>query len=353
MENQSNSNTKQVVEIAIRLAALVFLLYYCFQLLAPFLLPVLWAAIIAVAVYPIHYFMTQKMGGKKTLAAVILTIAVLGLIFVPAGLFLSSLTSNIIELKEQIEQGKLKLDLPSEQIKSWPLIGEKMYNGLQRLSGGLTTVFEEHRDQILSIAKVIMVGIVGTGLSFLQVILSIIIAGVLLATNGTEAAVQSVFNRIIGNNGKEYLDLTVSTIRSVVKGVLGVAVIQSVLCAFGFFLSGIPHAGIWTLCALVLAIIQIGPGLVIISVIGYLYATQSTVFASAWTVYLIMVALSDNVLKPILLGKGAKVPILVIFLGVIGGFILEGFIGLFTGAIILSIGYKLFLLWIEDHKSVS
>jgi predicted PurR-regulated permease PerM len=353
MENQSSNNTKQVVEISIRLAALIFLLYYCFQLLSPFLLPVLWAAILAVALYPVHVFLTKKLGGRKTLSSVIVTLTILCLIFIPAGLFLSSLTTNIISLKDQIEQGSIRLDLPSENIKTWPLIGNKLFDGLHNLSGSLTTVFEEHKDQVLAIAKVIMGGIIGTGLSFLQVILSIIIAGVLLATTGAEAAVESVFNRIVGKNGKEYLDLTASTIRSVLKGVLGVAVIQSALCAFGFFFSGIPHAGIWTLCALVLCIIQIGPGLVIFCVIGYLYATESSLYASAWTAYMVLVMLSDNILKPILLGKGAKVPMLVIFLGVIGGFLLEGFIGLFTGAIILSIGYKLFLLWVEDQKAVS
>lgn len=353
MENQTNTSTKHIVEISIRLAALVFLLYYCFQLLSPFLLPVLWASIIAVALYPVHKYLAQKMGGKKTIASIVITLTILCLIFIPAGLFLSSLTTNIITLKEQMEQGKIQLDLPSENIKTWPIIGTKLYDALHNISGTLTTLFEEHRDKILAIAKIVLVGIVGTGLSFLQVILSIIIAGVLLATNGTEATAENIFKRMIGNNGKEYLELTSSTIRSVLKGVLGVAVIQAALCAFGFFFAGIPHAGVWTLLALVLCIIQVGPGLIIFGVIAYLFADGGGIHAIGWTIYLLLVTLSDNILKPILLGKGSKVPMLVIFLGVIGGFLLEGFIGLFTGAIILSIGYKLFLLWVKDQKTVS
>jgi predicted PurR-regulated permease PerM len=115
-------------------------------------------------------------------------------------------------------------------------------------------------------------------------------------------------------------------------------------------MASVPHAGIWGLIALILSIIQIGPGLVIIPVIIYLFTTGNSVFAGFWTVYFVLVMFSDNILKPILLGKGAQVPMLVIFIGVIGGFILSGFIGLFTGAIILSIGYKLFLVWMHDQK---
>jgi predicted PurR-regulated permease PerM len=228
-----------------------------------------------------------------------------------------------------------------------------LYDFLHNLSNQMVGIFQKYQSQVLTVAKTILMAIVGTGMSFLQVIFSIIIAGVLLATNGTEAAMGTIFNRMVGDQGTEYLQLTTSTIRSVVKGVLGVAVIQTLLAGFGFFMAGIPHAGIWAVCALVLSIIQVGPGLVIIGVIGFLYTQENHFFATAWTVYFVLVMFSDNILKPILLGKGARVPMLVIFLGVIGGFLLQGFIGLFTGAIVLSIGYKLFLLWMHDQKIVS
>lgn len=353
MENPIQNNSKQLIELIIRLAALFLLVFYCFQLLSPFIMPVLWAAIIAVAVYPIHQFLERKMGGRKTLASLLLTLAILAFIFIPAGLFLASITDTIIDFKQKIESGTINLDKPSETIKTWPIIGAQLYDLLHNLSDQMMTLFQKYQTQFLSVAKTILMAIIGTGMSFLQVIFSIIIAGVLLATNGTEAAMETIFNRMVGTQGSEYLKLTTSTIRSVVKGVLGVAVIQTLLAGFGFFLAGIPHAGIWAVCALVLSIIQVGPGLVIIGVIGYLYTQENHFFATAWSVYFVLVMFSDNILKPILLGKGAQVPMLVIFLGVIGGFLLQGFIGLFTGAIVLSIGYKLFLLWMHDHKIVS
>ncbi len=115
-----------------------------------------------------------------------------------------------------------------------------------------------------------------------------------------------------------------------------------------FLLAGVPYAGLWALLALIFCIIQIGPGLVIIPVIAYLFTVMPTWQAVIWMIVLIFVMLSDNILKPILMGKGAPVPMLVIFLGSIGGFISSGFIGLFLGAIILSLGYKLFLVYINE-----
>ena len=283
MDNPIQNNSKHPIELIIRLAALFLLVFYCFQLLSPFIMPVLWAAIIAVAIYPIHQFLERKMGGRKVWASVIITLAILAFIFIPKGLFLASFTDTIVDFKQKIESVNISLDHPSENIKTWPIIGNKLFDFLHNLSDQMVTIFQKYQSQVLTVAKTILMAIVGTGMSFLKVIFSIIIADFLLATKGTEAAMETIFNRMVGNQGKEYLQLTTSTIRSVVKGVLGVAVIQTLLAGFGFFMAGIPHAGIWAF----------------------------------------------------------------------GGFLLQGFIGLFTGAIVLSIGYKLFLLWMHDQKIVS
>ena len=129
------------------------------------------------------------------------------------------------------------------------------------------------------------------------------------------------------------------------------AFIQAILIGIGFFLADIPYAGVWTLLVFLLAVLQIPPTLVVIPVAVYLFSEKTTGPAILWTVYLVLGGISDNILKPILLGKGAPVPLLVIFLGVIGGFMLSGFIGLFTGAIVMSIGYKLFATWINTSPT--
>ncbi|MEI7627057.1 MAG: AI-2E family transporter [Bacteroidota bacterium] len=347
--NKQVTSTKEIVELLIRMSILILLFFYCFEILLPFIMPVLWAMIIAVAVFPIHDSLQKKLGKREKLSAAIITLAILSFIFIPTGFFISSISQTIIDFKNQAEAGAIHLDQPNPIIQTWPIIGKPLYDFLQNASGSLTTVFQKYQPEILTAAKTVMLGIVGSGLTFFQVIFSIIISGVLLSTKGTVEATHKIFERIAGKKGPEFVTLTASTIRSVVKGVLGVAVIQALLAGAGFFLASVPHAGIWGLVALILSIIQVGPGLVIIPVIIYLFTTGNSLFAGLWTAYFVVVMFSDNILKPLLLGKGAQVPMLVIFLGVLGGFFLSGFIGLFTGAIMLSIGYKLFLVWMHDQ----
>ncbi len=351
MKNQLNETTKHAIELSIRLGALMLLLFYCFQILSPFILPTLWAAIIAIAIYPLHNRLQKKLGGRKKAASIIITIGLLSIILIPAGIFISSVTDSIVTFKDQIESGIIRLDKPSPFIKTWPVIGDQLFNALESISGHLTEFIKKYQTQMLAASKVILLAIVGTGLSFLQVIVSIVIAGILLAVKGTEETSYAIFEKIVGDRATEFLKLTSSTIRTVVKGVLGVALIQSILAGLGFFLVGVPHAAILTLIALILAIVQLGPGIIIIPVIIFLYSEGSSITAILWTIYFIGVMLSDNILKPFLLGGGAHVPMLVIFIGVTGGFLLSGFIGLFAGPIILSVGYKLFLVWMKDKNT--
>jgi predicted PurR-regulated permease PerM len=129
-----------------------------------------------------------------------------------------------------------------------------------------------------------------------------------------------------------------------VKGILGVAIIQTTMAALGFFIAGVPFAGLWTILCLILAIIQIGVGSIAIPVVIYMFSVSDTTTAIILAIWLGITLLADNILKPILLGRNAPAPMLVIFLGSIGGFIYNGFIGLFLGAIVLTIEYKLFLM---------
>jgi len=186
------------------------------------------------------------------------------------------------------------------------------------------------------------------GLSFivLQFLLSILLSGALLANAEAAAkATRLLANRVFGEQGPEFQDLISATIRSVTFGILGVALIQSAFAAAGFFLFGIPGAHIWTVAFVIGAVLQMG-GLVLIPAAIYFFAVASTTKAIVFLIWCVIVGVSDNVLKPFLLGRGAAIPIVVIFLGVLGGFVAMGIVGLFVGAIVLSAGYKLFLAWI-------
>ena len=173
------------------------------------------------------------------------------------------------------------------------------------------------------------------------------IAGVLLvySAQGHQLA-YGISRRLVGERGDDFADLAGATIRSVARGVLGVAVIQALLAGLGFIAAGVPGAGIWAMLCLVSAVVQVGVGPIVIPVIIYVFATGDTITAVIFLVWNSMIMVLDNFLKPLLLGRGVDVPMIVIFLGAIGGMLLSGIVGLFIGAIILALGYKIFQAWL-------
>jgi predicted PurR-regulated permease PerM len=210
----------------------------------------------------------------------------------------------------------------------------------------LTAALRSFAPQIKAILPRLLSASAGIGLTVLQFVLSILISGALLAyaQSGAEVA-RSLANRVFGERGLEFEELTVSTIRSVTIGILGVAFIQTIFAGVGFLVVGLPGAGLWAVGFLFAAVLQVGP-IVLIPAAIYAFMIASTTKAIIFLIWCVIVGLMDNVLKPLLLGRGAAVPIAVIFLGVIGGFMAMGIIGLFVGAIVLSVGYKLILAWL-------
>jgi len=348
MKNSYEIKSKQIFEIILQLGIVFLILGFCFQLLAPFMLPILWAIIFAIALYPIFNFLQKKLKGRKSLASFLITVSLLGLIILTTVAFFNSVSSTLFELKAGVENGSIKVATPGQNIKEWPLIGEKAYDFLYALSTDLKKGLLEYKTQIVEVSKTVLGSLASSLVTLLQVILSVIIAGVLVVSASAQHLATNFIKRIAGDSGDEFLNISVSTVYQVVKGILGVAIIQTLIQAVGLFGANIPFAGVLTLLCLMLSIIQIGPIIINIGVIAYLFSQDDTTSAVIWTIFFILSGLADNVLKPLLLGKGALVPMLIIFLGVIGGFMMSGFIGLFVGPILFSIGYKLFVAWMED-----
>lgn len=345
--------TRKIVEVILRIGALVLLFFWCYHIIAPFIMPILWGLIIAVAVYPMHAFIVKKLKQRKKLSATLLTILMLLLVILPTAWAASSITQSAFYLKAQLEAGNLILDTPPESIKQWPLIGEHLYTFLASIRQNIESLVVQYRVEILDAAKTLGASLLSTGVMYVQIIAAIVVAGVLLGIKGSTDIASVIFVRIVGTRGEEFLALSIDTIRNVVKGILGVAIIQASLAGIGLALAGVPHAGIWTLLCMLLCIVQVGPGLVVIPSVIFLYFNHSILYSTLWACYFAMVLLSDNILKPYLLSKGADVPMLVIFLGVLGGFFSAGFIGMFTGAIVLSISYKLVVSWINNEYSTT
>ena len=163
---------------------------------------------------------------------------------------------------------------------------------------------------------------------------------------------ESIASRVLGKKGgKDFVDITGATIRSVAQGVLGIALIQSILAGIGLMVMGVPYAGIWALLVLLLAIVQLPPLLILGPIIVYVFSVAATLPAVIFMIYGIMVSMSDAFLKPLLLGRGMDIPMLVILLGAIGGMLLSGVIGLFVGSVVLAVGYTLFTTWLAQGEA--
>ncbi|TDP03214.1 AI-2E family transporter [Flavobacterium sp. 245] len=350
METSNSNKRKELFDTILQLFFIFLIVGFCLKLLLPFFMPILWAVILSVVFLPLFDFLQKVLKGRKTLASIIITLVIIAIMLLPLIYFLKAATANFLELKSSFEAGTLKISPPGQSIKEWPIIGKPLYEFLLTMSTDLEQGVIKYQDQIKDFSAKIMGSILSSGMAFLQFILSVIIAGILLVTPGAKIFAMKFLKKIAGNEADEIMTISVSTIYQVVKGILGVAVIQTIIQAIGLFLADIPYAGILTLICLIFSILQIGPIIINIGVIVYLFSTGDSGYAIFWTIFFIISGLSDNVLKPLLLGKGALVPMLVIFLGVIGGFIMSGFIGLFVGPIVFSIGYKLFIAWVNDNQ---
>jgi predicted PurR-regulated permease PerM len=341
---------RRVIDAAIRIGLVFLLVLWCFNIVRPFILLVLWGAIIAVAVYPLFEKWQSMLGERQKLAATLMTLIALALLVMPSVMLSESAIETSQKLAKQMQEGTLSIPPPSDKVQTWPLVGEKLHNTWSLASNNLSAALSKYKDQLKEFAKLVLSVAAGAGAVVLKFIVSIIIAGMLLvyAKSGTEA-VEKVSKRLMGEQlGKKFVGLACATIRSVAQGVLGVAVIQAVLAGIGLLVTGVPYAGIWTLLVLLVAIIQLPTIIILGPIIVYVFTITTTVPAVIFMIWSLLVGVSDSFLKPLLLGRGLDIPMLVILLGAIGGMILSGIIGLFVGAVVLAVGYKLFMLWLNE-----
>jgi predicted PurR-regulated permease PerM len=344
------STNESVYDTVIRLFILILIVGWCLAILYPFVSIMLWSLILAMALHPLHKTLSKKMGGRPKLASTLIVLTVLVVIFLPTWLLIDSLISQFKELKVSFDSGTLTIPPPTGKVKDWPVIGEKLYDLWYNASVNLVQTVMKYKDQLIEVGRKIGTGILGAVGGIIQILISFIIAAILLIFGEAGEGIRKFFRKLAGDRGDEFADMTMKTVGSVVKGIIGVALILALLNGVLFMLAGIPYAGIWTLLVFVLGVLQLPLFFITVPVIAYMFSEKELMPAIVWTVLLLVAGLSDNVLKPILLGKGAPVPMLVIFIGVIGGFIFSGFIGLFTGAIVFSLGYKLFVAWINSNN---
>jgi predicted PurR-regulated permease PerM len=353
MDNTSSKrDIKYIVQIILELGVLAFILGWCFIILSPFIFPIIWGLVISITVYPMFAKLKTRLGGRGKLASTLITIAFLAILLVPTFMLSGSLIDGVRGLKAMIDEGRSPIPPPGDYAKTLPAFAQPFVSIWQDASENLQASVSKHPEGFQKVGLAVLSFIAKTGAGILSFLVSIIIAGVFLAyAREGGNTLRRIFVKLAGKQGEELAAISEATIRSVVKGILGVAIIQTLMSGIGFVVVGIPAAGLWTLFCLIFAIIQVGVGPVMIPMIIYVFNTADLTTGILFMIWGVLTLVSDNILKPILLGRGAPVPMLVVFLGAIGGFIATGFLGLFLGAVILSLGYKLYESWMNDGSN--
>jgi len=355
MKNQSSHDEdevfqRRITEAVIRVSLLGLLVFLCLRVLHPFINPLIGGIVIAIALQTPHEKLAVALGGRKALASVVLVGVILLALILPAIALGASMVQTATDLSGDFNPSEIVVPPPPESVAEWPIVGQRIHDGWQSASQNLESVLVKLGPHLKDAALWVIETVGDLGWGLLMFIVAIVIGGALLPVKAQGASTARRIGTIVaGEQGPGLVDLVGASVQSVIRGVIGVAVIQSVLAGLGMLVAGVPGAGLWALLILILAVMQLPPLLVLLPVILYVFSMDSTTTAVLFTVWALLVGASDNVLKPLLMGRGSKTPMLVLFMGSLGGFIAGGILGLFVGAVVLSIGYTVFMAWL-DHS---
>ncbi|TAJ28114.1 MAG: AI-2E family transporter [Reyranella sp.] len=339
------------IDVAIRLALIAAVVYTSMLLLQPVAPLLLWAIILAVAVYPLFLLMRQRLHLGNGLAAALMSLVLLVLLVTPVVILAASAIESLDDYARMLMKGGHIVPPPPESVRDWPMIGQRAYEFWLTASNDLKALLAAHVGQIASLGRFVGRIAAGVFVEVLQFAGAIIVAGILLAYAETlTESVRGLAGRIASSRGRHFLEITGSTIRNVSQGVIGIALLQSALLGVGMLVAGVPFAGAITFACLVLAIVQVGPNVVMIPVIIWAWMYLPALHAGLFTVYTAPLLLVDNVLRPIVMARGLQTPMAVILAGVICGTLAGGLIGLFVGPVILAVFYDLVVAWVANGQ---
>jgi predicted PurR-regulated permease PerM len=346
----------RLLDLLIRTGLIVTLVVLCYQIFAPFLTLMAWAIILAVALYPLHQWLARKLRGKQGLAATILVLFGSLIIVTPTIMLMDSLGNAIQSLVTGVQHNTLEVPAPSPGVENWPMIGEKVYEMWSKAHSDLPAFVQSMQPKIGDLTKKALAAVAGIGVQMLMFLAAFIIAGVLMAFGDSgKRSSREIFDRVFGSSsrGERFATLATATIRAVGQGVIGIAFIQGIIIGVALLIAGVPLAGLLAIITLLIGIVQLPALLVTLPAIGYLWwsGDYSTGSASAYTVMLLIAGMADNVLKPLMLGRGVDAPMPVILFGALGGMAARGIVGMFVGATLLALGYQIFMLWVAADLS--
>lgn len=352
-ETDNSLSVKKIIEIIVPIGLILLLLVWSFNIIAPFIPPIVWGIVIAIGTYPMCQWFIKKMNLSNALGTTLFTLLMILLLITPTVMLTGVLFEDAQTLAKNLESGTLNIPEPPDVVGDLPLIGDDLKDFWTRASEDPKATLGQIEPQLKAIGKWMLKAAAGAGLGVLMFVFSIIIAGIFIAkADACNKAVLIICNRLVGERGDNMAALSHKIIQSVISGILGIALIQTLLAGMGFIAMGIPGAGFLSMICLVLAVVQIDILIILIPLSIYAFSFAGTGAAVAFLVWNVAVGLLNNILKPILLGRGVDAPMLVIFLGAIGGLLLSGILGLFIGPVVLVLGYTLFMDWLA-HEAES
>jgi len=342
-------SNEALLVFVIRIVCIGLLAYWSLVLIKPFLAVIVWSVIIAVAIYPVFAWLSLKFHGRRKFAAVVITLFGLFVVLGPAAWLGVSLVESTQQLSARFGSGTLVIPSPIEAVKAWPLVGQKIYDSWLLASTNLRELLIEATPQLKPLGARLLSAAGSLGINLVEFVVAVAISGFLLIPG--PALVQSVKNllgHVAATRGEKFVDLAGATIRNVSRGVIGIALLQTLLAGVGLLVAGIPAAGLFSFLILLLGIIQIGPSIVVFPLIVWSWFRLDAAMAALFTIYMLNVSLFDNVLRPLVMAKGLNTPMPVIFVGAVGGTLAHGLIGLFVGPIVLSIAWQLLMVWTRE-----
>jgi len=337
---------EEAIQVAIRIALLAGLIYWSFVLTRPFIPILAWSVVLTVALYPAFDWLSAHLGQRPRIAAVVMTLVVLAVFLGPAAWLGIGLVDGLRSISDLLTSGDFVIPTPPDSVRDWPVVGVPLHDIWTMASDNLDAALRRLAPHLKPLAGPVLAIAGSAGTGTLKFVASLVIAGFLFPTGPKlVATTRNMLARIVPERSADFLALAGATIRTVAQGVIGVAVLQALLAGVVLKIAGVPHAGVLAFAILVLGIIQIGSAPILIPVVIWVWTVKDVGAAILITIFLVLVGISDNALKPLLMGRGLSTPVLVIFIGVLGGTLAHGIVGLFVGPIILAVAWELLMAW--------
>ncbi|MET0656601.1 MAG: AI-2E family transporter [Steroidobacteraceae bacterium] len=350
----AGSIDSRMLDILIRAGLIAVMVVLCYRVFSPFLNLMIWAVILAVTLYPLHQMLALRMRGKQGLAATVLVILGSIVIVAPTALLMNSLGDSVRGLVHGVQENTLEIPAPRESVKNWPVVGKRIYSTWSAAHADFPAFVKRSQPKIGHLAQQALKVVASIGGGILLFLASFIVAGIVMAFGESGArAARAIFVRVAGKERGEALTaLSTATTRAVAQGVIGVAFIQATVIGLALLLARVPFAGVLAIIALVLGIAQVPALIITLPAIGYIWSSgdYSTGMAATHTVILLIAGMADNVLKPLMLGRGVDAPMPVILFGALGGMASAGIVGMFVGATLLAVGYQIFMSWVANGQ---